>query len=1103
MYIKNINEGVSVWEQIVTIPTYDLAEPDKNPMFFEKRVYNGSAGKIYPYSVIDDISSEKKDKEYKAVFLENKYIHVMILPELGGKIQRAYDKIRKCDFIYYNDTIKPTLAGFGGPFLAGGISFNWPNRYRIGQFPNMRYISDHNPDGSCSVILSSTEKMSGIKGNIEITLYPDRSYIEVNSTANNLTGLTQPFSWWTEIFVPMTDYTQTIFPPDVNRVISYEKNETSKFPVATDVFAGNDFSSGVDISMNKNISQPLSFMTCTSKFDFSGIYDYANRNGLLYISDHHVSPNKGFSTYGAGNYGQTRYSSQNDDGMSFTKLINGSYTDNIHDFSYLPPFGEKCVKHFFLPFHEVGAVKNATVDAALNITVSGDLVSIVVYATSTFNKAKITVYAGDEICFQNSADLSPENIYSSKYVVDTGLTGLDLKVDVTDNQGRSLVSYMSSAAKNFDSRFPETDRNLPSPESVNTVEELYLHGKHLEQVPHPLYTPDDYYLEGLSIDPTDTGINNAYGALLLKRGDFAGASEYFKKAIKKLAKANLNLQYGEVFYNLGLAQKFINNNDLAYDSFYKATWSDSRQSASFYQLACILTGDGDYHQALNFLDNALIKNSHNVKARTLKSAILRILGIKEKAKDFAAQTLSIDPLNFAAIYETRGIQNLLEIMGNEANDILELAIEYANASLFDDAKLILNSFRQKYFSNEDTPPLVLYYLALYYRITGDEENANKMLILAHKSDFTYCFPHRLEDLAALNNAVVHNPKDSMAYYYLGCFWYDKKQYEKAISCWETSKNLNASFPTVHRNLAIGYFNKINKPVLASQELRKAFELNPNDSRLFTELDQLNRKLGLSPSERLIFFEDNMEIVHKRDDLYIEYVKLRNFSKDYEGALKLIEARKFNPKEGSEGKISAQYVFSIVEMARQSIVLREFENAISLLNRALAYPANIGEGKLPGVQENQVLYYLGVAHAGLKNISQAESYFTAASEGINNPDDMLFRYNQPLEGIYYQGLSLLKLGYEAKARSKFNNLINYGEKHMDDAPGDDYFQVPLSERHIFEDDPARRNKTHCLYMMGLGYLGLGVKTKAKDLLTQAFDLDVNHLGVRNHLEQCFD
>jgi len=191
------------------------------------------------------------------------------------------------------------------------------------------------------------------------------------------------------------------------------------------------------------------------------------------------------------------------------------------------------------------------------------------------------------------------------------------------------------------------------------------------------------------------------------------------------------------------------------------------------------------------------------------------------------------------------------------------------------------------------------------------------------------------------------------------------------------------------------------------------------------------------------------------------------------------------------------------MARQAIMLRNFENAIALLNKALVYPSNIGEGKLPGIQENQVLYYLGVACSGLKNISQAESYFTSASEGISNPEDISFRYNQPLEGIYYQGLSLLKLGYETKARSKFNNLINYGEKHLNDVPGDDYFQIPLSERHIFEDNPTRRNKTHCLYMMGLGYLGLGIKTKAKDLLTQAFDLDVNHLGVRNHLEQCFD
>ena len=103
--IKNIREGAEVWETECLIPTYPVGVPDKNPMFLEKRVYQGSSGKVYPHHVIDSIADEKEDRCYKALCLENKYIFVMILPELGGRIQRALDKTNGYDFIYYNRVI--------------------------------------------------------------------------------------------------------------------------------------------------------------------------------------------------------------------------------------------------------------------------------------------------------------------------------------------------------------------------------------------------------------------------------------------------------------------------------------------------------------------------------------------------------------------------------------------------------------------------------------------------------------------------------------------------------------------------------------------------------------------------------------------------------------------------------------------------------------------------------------------------------------------------------------------------------------------------------------------------------------------------------------
>ena len=117
----------SVRVETVNIPTYGIGQADKNPMFLEKRVYQGSSGKVYPLPVVDKILDEKTDQPYTAVFLENDYIRVMVLPELGGRIQRAYDKTNGYDFVYYNEVIKPALVGLTGPWISGGIEFNWPS----------------------------------------------------------------------------------------------------------------------------------------------------------------------------------------------------------------------------------------------------------------------------------------------------------------------------------------------------------------------------------------------------------------------------------------------------------------------------------------------------------------------------------------------------------------------------------------------------------------------------------------------------------------------------------------------------------------------------------------------------------------------------------------------------------------------------------------------------------------------------------------------------------------------------------------------------------------------------------------------------------------
>lgn len=283
---------VRVWEEKILLPTYKIGAPNKNPMFLEKRVYQGSSGKVYPHTVIDRIFDEKEDKAYTAVYLENDYIKVMVLPEIGGRIQRAADKTNGYDFVYYNHVIKPALVGLAGPWISGGIEFNWPQHHRPSTFDPVDFTYRTNPDGSATIVVGEIENMFRTKGMASFTLYPDSTYIEIKAQLFNRTDLPQTFLWWANPAVPVNDNTRSIFPPDVTAVMDHGKRDVSTFPIATGTYYKVDYSRGVDISRYKNLPVPTSYMAAKSDYDFAGGYDDGVQAGILHVADHHISPGK-------------------------------------------------------------------------------------------------------------------------------------------------------------------------------------------------------------------------------------------------------------------------------------------------------------------------------------------------------------------------------------------------------------------------------------------------------------------------------------------------------------------------------------------------------------------------------------------------------------------------------------------------------------------------------------------------------------------------------------------------------------------------------------------------------------------------------------------
>ena len=1075
-----------IWQETVLIPTYGIGQPDKNPMFLEKRVYQGSSGKVYPLPVVDKILDEKEDKPYTAVWLENDYVRVMVLPELGGRIQRAYDKTNGYDFVYYNEVIKPALVGLTGPWISGGIEFNWPQHHRPTTFSPVDFRIAKNGDGSVSAELSEVDQMYGTKGKMTFTLYPDKAYIEIKGQLYNRTSLPQTFLWWANPAVAVNGHTQSVFPPDVCAVYDHGKRDVSAFPIATGVYYKHDYGAGVDISRYKNIPVPTSYMCAGSDYDFVGGYDYEKEAGVLHVADHHVSPGKKQWTWGCGDFGRAWDRNLTDRNGPYIELMTGMYCDNQPDFAWLKPFEEKTFTQYFMPYKAAGYVKNASRECALNLETGEGKARVTVYATQPFHAARIALTAGSETLLDRTVDVSPVDVFRAE--VPFAGEETDLALSVYAPGGRLMLRYAPKPRKI--EKIPDPMPPAKLPEEIRTNEELYLTGLHLEQYRHATYLPDPYYLEALKRDPGDIRANNAYGTLLLRRGKFPESEPYFRAAIARMTERNPNPCDSEAYVNLGLCLKYQERDGEAYDAFFKAAWTAAEQEAAYYHIACIDCRRGEYALALEHVERSLVRNYHSLKARALKGMILDSLGRSEEAEAWFEENLKIDAFDYVSRLESGDIEGTLNLMNGRASSFIECAIDYAEAGYYADAVFILECCPAP-------TPMAWYHLALYAFKNGEGDYALQALENAAKASSLYCFPNRLEDIAALRFAMEKNPRDAKAPYYLGCLWYDKRQYGDAIACWEQSAALDCDFPTVWRNLSLGYFNKRGEKEKARRCMERAYQLDESDARVLLELYQLYVKLNFTVEERFAFLTEHRETALRRDDLYTEYCALLNDQGRYQEALDLIMARTFHPWEGGEGKVTAQYALALTQLGVKALNVGDPARAKELLEKALVFPCNLGEGKLEGARDNNIHYYLGLASRALGEKEEAARRLEMAAAGQEEPASAMYYNDQPADMIFYQGLANRALGREEAARSRFYKLVSYGEKHYYDRVKIDYFAVSLPDLQLFDEDLSLRSRAHCEYLIALGSLGLGDRDRAGKAFKAALEIDCGHQGALLH------
>lgn len=1095
--------AVRVWEEPLTLPTYRLDPPDVNPRFYTHESYQGAQKRIYPYPMQDGVTDIREEKTYKALYLENEYIKLCILPEIGGRLWYATDKTNGYEIFYRQHVVKPALIGMLGAWTSGGIEWCVFHHHRNTTYMPVDYTLAENPDGSKTIWFGETERRHQMKWLIGITLYPGKSYIEASVKLDNPTAYPNSILYWANVAVHVNDDYQVIFPPSVTAATYHSKNDFAHWPIANENYRGVDYK-GVDLSWWKNHPEPVSFFAWDKQEDFMGGYDHGKQAGMVHVADHEVVCGAKLWEWSPGPSGRMWDKILTETDGPYAELMVGAYSDNQPDYSWIKPHEVKTFKQYWYPVRAIDGFKYANLQGAANLELTTNLTAKVgLNTTARHEKAKVSLKAGDKTLLEQAITIGPDKPFTKEVPVPLGTKRTDLKVVLTTNAGQVLLSYQPVEITS-NPRLPETVKAPPAPKDIKTIEELYLTGLRVEQINNPRVNPFDYYEEALKRDPNDARTNTIVGVNYNRQGLYEKAEEHLRRAVARLSIDYTRPMNTEALYHLGVALRAQGKLDAAYDAFARAAWDYAFQAPAQYQLAELSCRKGEFATALEQVDRSLSTNTEDNKARDLKAAILRHMGKSKQADSLLAQSLRDDPLDFLARNElfllrekpgpnradSAAAKKLDAAMQHDVQAYLELAAGYMDCGFWDEAIDVLARISRDKTDPAGTYPLVYYYLAVAHSRKGDTAAADQFYAQAATMPADYCFPFRAESAEVLKAAIDHNPTDAKAHYYLGNLLYDA-QPEKAIGEWEKSRDLDGSFATVHRNLGWAYYRTKNDVPKAIASYEKAVACNGDDARLLTELDQLY-ELGNAPVEkRVALLEKHRATIAKRNDTLERWIGVQVLAGRYDEAIDLLSKAQIHVREGG-GEIRGTYVDAHLLRGLSRLKQNQPKDALKDFLAAAEYPENLSVGRPRNdTLGAQVAYYAARACEAMGDPNQAKQYDTKAAgqgrgQGRRGGGDFA------PESRFYRAMAMKKLGRNDDAQKVFDDLIKTGKDRLSQDEAADFF-AKFGER---ESSQARQASAH--YLIGLGHLGKGETEDAKTEFAQAAKLNVSHVWAREML-----
>lgn len=1059
-------EKVSIFESRIIIPTYPEPKAEEMPMFAENRVHQRSSGRPYPNKVVMQVDrTEKQNKEYKLVTLENEYVKIEILPEIGGRIYSAYDKTTGYDYFYKQHVIKPALIGVLGSWISGGVEFNWPFHHRASGFMPCDFKIEELPDGSAACHLSEHDPIDRMKGMVSIILRPGETSLETRMRLYNRTASDKSFLWWENAAVPVNESYQIFFPQDVSYVNFHYLKSRTTYPIAGNgVFNGIPMDTDRNISWHKNTKQATSYFACASDYDFFGGYDHGKECGVVHIGDHHISPGKKMFTWAYCQLSKSWENALTDTDGEYAELMAGSYSDNQPNFSWLAPYETKVFSQHWYPISKIGSPTFANLNCAFNLDKENH--SFKLQSTKVYKNATVKIFDDENGYFETNCDLIPNE------PIDFEINNLSQYVTVAViADGKTIAEYTEKKFDKFN--MPEVITDMPSAAGMNDADELYLAGVHVDQYRDPHTNPDSFWKEALKRKINHIPSLIAMAKYELSRYALDSAEGYIKKAIDAITIFNERVQSGDVYYTYGRILEAKGDTDKAYDYYYKAYWAADSVAKAMTRIAVIDIKRKDYKEAIRHIENAIDYGRNNNLAIATLVIALREIGENEKADTILKEQLEKDSLDHLARY-LNGDKDFYAVMDSDAvQTCLDIVFDLSAMGRYEDIITLLEGVIS--YSESNKKKMAYYALGYYKFLTG--KDGGEEYKKAETAELGSAYPVRIEEQKILED-VISKTNSKLAKMLLGCLLYNKLHYKEASILWEECDDYIAK-----RNLAVAYFSHLNRAEEALEIMKALVDERENDEELLYETVCLMNKMGVEPQDKIDLITSHNVT---RDDVLTELSKAYNQAFMPDKAIETLMSHNFVPCEGGEHAIADQYMFAYLVKGKTELDNGNYEKAIEYFREGQILPQSLGAGIWNHCKLIPLKFYEAICLENIGEKSKADEIFRYIAT-----TEIEYFSNMHLKELpYFQALSFNHLGEELKGQHLITKYFREWSKIKDIRDNGYFGTTPFFIP--FVDEPARLRKAQYLYLTGLCEEYMGNANIAKKALKESVALNNDYM-----------